>query len=66
MRGIDSVGITLGFELSELNTEVGGEVVYISFLATTPSSVYVEAGVLRRSGERWVVDRLISAGVVPE
>ena len=66
MRGIESGGTTLGFELSELNTEVEGDVAYTSYWATTPSSVYLEAAVLRRTDGGWIVDRVISAGVVAD
>ena len=65
LRGVESGGTTLDFELSELNTEVVGDVAYTSYLASTPRSTLLEASVLRRSGGRWLVDRTISAGTVP-
>jgi ketosteroid isomerase-like protein len=66
LRGVESGGTTLDFELSELNTEVEGDVAYSSYLASTPRSTLLEASVLRRSGGRWLVDRTISAGTVPQ
>ena len=66
LRGIESGGTSLEFELSELNTEVEGDVAYTSYLAATPRSALLEASVLRRSGDRWLVDRTISAGAVPQ
>ncbi len=66
LRGIESGGSTLDFEVSELNTEVAGDVAYASYLASTPRSVLLEASVLRRAGERWLIDRTVSAGTVPQ
>ncbi len=65
LRGVESGGTSLDFELSELNTEVEGDVAYTSYVAATPRFELLEASVLRRSGGRWLVDRTISAGAVP-
>lgn len=53
--------MVLKFETSEFNTTVTAEAAYTTFVETSTDGEQFYAGVaLRRSGDKWLVDRLFT------
>jgi len=58
VRGTAEIsGAELQFELSQFNTEISSDVAYITYLNTITGSANLDGMILKRSGERWLIDR---------
>ena len=57
LRGMETRGVELTFELSEFNTDGTADVAYASYRMVSGSAVFLESSILRRSGDRWLAAR---------
>ncbi len=61
LREMEARGDELTLDLSEFNTDGAGDVAYTSLVESGSGSVYFESFILRRSGDRWLVERVTSS-----
>ena len=59
VQGIEARGLTWNFNLSEFNTEITADIAYTTYVITSPPDFrWFGAGILRRSNDGWLVDRM--------
>jgi hypothetical protein len=65
LQGMETRGAELSFDLTDLNTEVLGDVGYTTYRMVSGSgNAYLEALILRRTASGWLVDRAFSTRAV--